>query len=273
MKKAMLNKLMCAVLTAVCVVTTAVPTLADDSVVTAEAATKSVTSAYKYHLNGYNKKGYTVHYSKKSFYKDLNSLPTIKTGKTTITVPAASNGAKSVSAQKSRPRYQSFVKFKVPKTGKYVFTLTNLRGTDDKSVKEMFYYDVWKTSKENGKYYLEAVDHDTVGDYDTLYENNYLEKLQSVLNLYKEEYPEYDYILDADYNDFESYVSWKSTNKIKFTAKLKKGQTYVYLIDNVGSRTCCQPYQKNFGSSEQRCLYNTDYMEAYSFDMNIECRK
>ena len=57
MKKNYLKKLMCAVLTAVCIVTTVVPNIADDSVVTAEAATKSVTSAYKYHLRGFDKKG------------------------------------------------------------------------------------------------------------------------------------------------------------------------------------------------------------------------
>ena len=98
MKKNILKKLMCAVLAAACVATAVVPAMADD-VVTAEAATKSVTSVYKHHLEGYDKKYQSVSFSKNSFYKDLNSLPTIKTGETTIHVPASSN-EKSVSAKK-----------------------------------------------------------------------------------------------------------------------------------------------------------------------------
>ena len=55
MKKNVLKKLMCAVLAAACVATAVVPAMADD-VITVEAATKKVTSAYKYHLEGYDKK-------------------------------------------------------------------------------------------------------------------------------------------------------------------------------------------------------------------------
>ena len=77
MKKNVLKKLMCVVLAAACVATAVVPAMADD-VVTAEAATKKVTSAYKYHIDGYDKKGYPASYSKTSFYKDLNSLPAVK---------------------------------------------------------------------------------------------------------------------------------------------------------------------------------------------------
>lgn len=66
----------------------------------------------------------------------MNALPTVKTGKTTINVPAVTPSVKSVSKKKSDPTYESFVKFKAPKTGKYVVTLTNLRGTDEKSVKQ-----------------------------------------------------------------------------------------------------------------------------------------
>ena len=135
MKKNVLKKLMCAVLAAACVATAVVPAMADD-VVTAEAATKKVTSAYRYHLIGYDKKGYVMDgFSKASFYKDLNSLPTVKTGKTTINVPAVTSSVKSVSKEKGEPRYESFVKFKAPKTGKYVVTINNLQGTDDKSLK------------------------------------------------------------------------------------------------------------------------------------------
>ena len=127
MKKNVLKKLMCAVLATACVVTAVVPAMADD-VVTAEAATKKVTSAYRYHIDGYDKKGSPASYSKASFYKDLNSLPAVKMGKTTINVPAVTSSVKSVSKEKGEPRYESFVKFKAPKTGKYVFTLDNLQG-------------------------------------------------------------------------------------------------------------------------------------------------
>ena len=109
MKKTMLKKLMCAVLTAVCVATAVVPAMADD-VITAEAATKKVTSAYKYHLEGYDKNGYPVSgFSKTSFYKDLNSLPAVKTGKTTINVPAVTSSVKSVSKEKGNPEYESYL--------------------------------------------------------------------------------------------------------------------------------------------------------------------
>ena len=96
MKKNVFKKLMCAVLAAACVATAVVPAMADD-VITAEAATKKVTSVYKYHLEGYDKKGNDLFYSKTSFYNDLNSLPAIKTGKTTINVPAVTASVKSLS--------------------------------------------------------------------------------------------------------------------------------------------------------------------------------
>ena len=154
MKKTMLKKLMCAVLTAVCVATAVVPAMADD-VITAEAATKKVTSAYKYHLEGYDKNGYPVSgFSKTSFYKDLNSLPSVKMGKTTINVPAVTSSVKSVSKEKGEPRYESYVKFKAQKTGKYVFTIDNLQGTDDKSLKCLNIY-ICRIAKNGKKYFLE----------------------------------------------------------------------------------------------------------------------
>ena len=100
MKKNVLKKLICTALTAVCVITSVVPTFAEDVITTTEAATtKSVTSVYKYHLEGYDKKGNDLFYSKKSFYKDLNSLPSIGMGKTTVNVPAVTSKVKSVSAE------------------------------------------------------------------------------------------------------------------------------------------------------------------------------
>lgn len=156
MKKTMLKKLMCAVLTAVCVATAVVPAMADD-VITAEAATKKVTSAYKYHLEGYDKNGYPVSgFSKTSFYKDLNSLPAVKTGKTTINVPAVTSSVKSVSKEKGNPEYESYVKFKAQKTGKYVFTIDNLQGTDDKSLKCLNIY-ICRIAKNGKKYFWKMI--------------------------------------------------------------------------------------------------------------------
>lgn len=274
MKKNYLKKLMCAVLTAVCIVTTVVPNIADDSVVTAEAATKSVTSAYKYHLRGFDKKGYAITFSKNSFYKDLNSLPVIKTGKTTINVPAVTSSVKSVSKKKNYSIYMSFVKFKAPKTGKYVFTCTNLQCTDNKSVKELN-CNICRIAKNGKKYFLEDdLYPDTVGNYGDLYENNYLARLRTILDNYKEEHPEYADVIEETYEDQKDFVNKYPVAKDKFTTKLKKGQTYVFVIDNSGKKTTCAPYNTSFYDGSMSCLYNsTDYKAAYSFDLDIQFKK
>ena len=274
MKKNVLKKLMCAVLAAACVATAVVPAMADD-VVTAEAATKKVTSAYKYHLEGYDKNGYPVSgFSKTSFYKDLNSLPSVKTGKTTINVPAVTSSVKSVSKEKGNPEYESYVKFKAPKTGKYVFTIDNLQGTDDKSLKCMLSGDLCQIFKTGKKYYLDGVeDSDTVGKYDTLYENNYLARLRTILDNYKAEHPEYTDVIEETYEYKTDSVNKYPVDKIKFTTRLKKGQTYVFVIDNRGMQKAVPPYFTTHGSDEQSCLWGGNYLKAYSFDMNIEYRK
>lgn len=273
MKKNVLKKLMCAVLAAACVATAVVPAMADD-VVTAEAATRKVTSAYKYHIDGYDKKGHPIDgFSKTSFYKDLNSLPSVKMGKTTINVPAVTSSVKSVSKEKGEPRYESFVKFKAPKTGKYVFTLDNLQGTDDKSLKCLNIY-IYRIAKNGKKYFLENdLYPDTVGNYGDLYENNYLARLRTILDNYKAEHPEYADVIEYDYNDYTDFVNKRPVDKDKFTTRLKKGHTYVFIIDNSLGKTTCKPYFTTHGSDEQSCLYNTNYLAAYSFDMNIEFRK
>lgn len=273
MKKNVFKKMMCAVLAAACVATAVVPAMADD-VVTAEAATKKVTSAYRYHLEGYDKKGYAITFSKNSFYKDLNSLPVIKTGKTTINVPAVTSSVKSVSKKKNYSIYMSFVKFKAPKTGKYVFTCTNLQCTDNKSVKELN-CNICRIEKIGKKYSLEDdLYPDTVGDYEMLYENNFLEKLRVILDNYAMEHPDYEDILNDDYNNQVSFVNKFTTTKMKFTTKLKKGQTYVFVIDNSGKKTTCAPYNTSFYDGSMSCLYNsTDYKAAYSFDLDIQFKK
>ena len=273
MKKNVLKKLMCAVLATACVATAVVPAMADD-VVTAEAATKKVTSAYRYHLEGCDKNGYPVNgFSKAAFYKDLNSLPTVKTGKTTVNVPAVTSSVKSVSKEKDNPCYESFVKFKAPKTGKYVVTINNLQGTDDKSLRCMMYYGFYQATKMGKKYRIDIIGPDTVGKYDTLYENNYLAKFRTIFDNYKAEHPEYADVIEETYNDESDYVNKRPVNKIKFTTKLKKGRTYVFVIDNRGMAEPCKPYLDEFGSDHQSCLSGGNYLKAYSFDMNIEYRK
>ena len=272
MKKNVLKKLMCAVLATACVATAVVPAMADD-VITAEAATKKVTSVHKYHLEGYDKKGNDLFYSKTSFYNDLNSLPAIKTGKTTINVPAVTASVKSLSKEKDNPCYRSFLKFKAPKTGKYVITCTNLQGTDTQSVKilQNIYFD--KVIKNGKKYGTESISVYTIGDYDTLYENNYLARLRTILNNYKAEHPEYADVIEETYIDYTDYVNKYPVNKIKFTTKLKKGRTYVFSVDNIGMQKAVPPYFTTHGSDEQSCLWGGNYLKAYSFDMNIEYKK
>ena len=274
MKKNVLKKLMCAVLAAACVATAVVPAMADD-VVIAEAATKKVTSAYKYHIDGYDKKGYPIDgFSKTSFYKDLNSLPAVKTGKTTINVPAVTSSVKSVSKEKGNPEYESYVKFKAQKTGKYVVTFDNLQGTDDKSLKCLS-CSLCEIAKTGKKYTLSGFkpDCDTVGKYDMLYENNYLARLRTILDDYKAEHPEYADVIEETYEYKTDFVSKHPVNKDKFTTKLKKGQTYVFVIDNRGMQKAVPPYFTTHGSDEQSCLWGGNYLKAYSFDMNIEYRK
>lgn len=274
MKKNMFKKLICTALTAVCVITSVVPTFAEDVITTTEAATtKSVTSAYKYHLESYDKKGNLIGFSKSAMYKDLNSLPTIGMGKTTINVPAVTSDVKSLTKKKDYEMYESFVKFKAPKTGTYIFTLTNLQGTDDKAVRAMSHFCFDKAVKHGKKYYMEDLDCYAVGEYDLLRENNYMEKLRTMIDAYEEEYPDYVRYLEKDYSDKEYIDTHFPTNKIMFTMKMKKGQTYVYVIDNSGMTTLGKPYKNDFYHLDWRsCLYGGNYTAAYSFDMEIKLK-
>lgn len=270
----MFKKLICTALTAVCVITSVVPTFAEDTVTTTEAATtKSVTSAYKYHLEGFDKKGNQVNYSKTSFYKDLNSLSTIGMGKTTINVPAVTSKVKSLTKEKDNEIYRSFLKFKAPKTGTYVYTCTNLQGTDDKAVRAMMnvYFDA--VIKDGKKYRAESPDCYAVGKYDRLNENGYMEKLRAMIDTYEEEYPDYVRYLEKDYWDREQNFSQRPTDMIKYTVKLKKGQTYIFAIDNSGMTTLGKPYKNDFYHLDWRsCLYGGNYTAAYSFDMEISLK-
>lgn len=274
MKKNMFKKLICTALTAVCVITSVVPTFAEDVITTTEAATtKSVTSVYKYHLESYDKKGYMARFSKKAVFKDLNSLPSIGMGKTTVNVPAVTSNVKSVTKEKGKKLYLSFLKFKAPKTGTYVCTLTNLQGTDDNAVRAMTIFGFDKATKDGNKYYMEDLNRYPIGKYDFLWENNYLEKLRTMVDAYEEEYPDYVRYLEKDIWDEKTFMDSRPTDKIKFTVKLKKGQTYVYVIDNSGMTTLGEPRRNDYYNlNSYSCLYGGQYTAAYSFDMEIKLK-
>lgn len=274
MKKNMFKKLICTALTAVCVITSVVPTFAEDVITTTEAATtKSVTSVYKYHLEGFDKKGKDLFYSKTSFYKDLNSLPSIGMGKTTVNVPAVTSKVKSLTKEKDNRIYRSFLKFKAPKTGTYVYTCTNLQGTDDNALRAMMnvYFD--KIIKNGKKYGTESPDCYPVGEYDSLWENGYMEKLYTMREAYATEHPDYVHYLEKDVWDEKQYVENHPTNQIKYTVKLKKGQTYIFAIDNSGMTTFGEPRRNDYYNlNSYSCLYGGNYTAAYSFDMEIKLK-
>ena len=106
-----------------------------------------------------------------------------------------------------------------------------------------------------------------------LYENNYLARLRTILDNYKAEHPEYTDVIEETYEYQRDFVNTIPTTKIKFTTKLKKGQTYVFVIDNRGMQKAVPPYFTTHGSDEQSCLWGGNYLKAYSFDMNIEYKK
>lgn len=274
MKKNMFKKLICTALTAVCVITSVVPTFAEDVITTTEAATtKSVTSVYKYHLESYDKKGYMARFSKKAVFKDLNSLPSIGMGKTTVNVPAVTSNVKSVTKENGKKLYLSFLKFKAPKTGTYVCTLTNLQGTDDNAVRAMTIFGFDKATKDGNKYYMEDLNRYPVGEYDLLWENGYMEKLRAMREAYETEHPDYAHYLEKDVWDKQNIADNFPTDKIQFTIRLKKGQTYVYVIDNSGMTTLGEPRRNDYYNlNSYSCLYGGQYTAAYSFDMEISLK-
>ena len=89
----------------------------------------------------------------------------------------------------------------------------------------------------------------------------------------KAEHPEYADVIEETYEYKTDFVNKYPIDKDKFTTKLKKGQTYVFVIDNRGMQKAVPPYFTTHGSDEQSCLCGGNYLKAYSFDMNIEYRK
>lgn len=76
-------------------------------------------------------------------------------------------------------------------------------------------------------------DSDTIGKYDTLYENNYLARLRTILDNYKTEHPEYADVIEETYSDETDFVNHRPVNKIKFTTRLKKVRL-MYFLSTIG---------------------------------------
>ena len=58
-----------------------------------------------------------------------------------------------------------------------------------------------------------------------------------MIDAYEEEHPDYVSYLEKDIWDEKTYMDSRPTDKNKFTVKLKKGQTYIFAIDNSGMTT------------------------------------
>ena len=112
---------MCAVLCMYC---------SESGVLTASAASRSVTAVRKYNvLDGNSKTA-----------KELKSVPTLKVGKTTVKVKPVGKTTKKYKGHDliswngivgdAQYKYYSFVKFTAPQTGYYHFNFTNLQMSD-----------------------------------------------------------------------------------------------------------------------------------------------
>lgn len=276
MKKNVFKKVLCAAMAAMCIVTATAPVSAE----TTEAATKSVTSVYKYHLTKIDKKRNDVLFSKTAYYKDFNSLPAVTTGKTTVHVPEVTSDVKSTSDVKDEPTYESFIRFKAPKTGTYVCTLTNLEGMDQNELRVMLHNLAFCQTKKVGKKYTldYDIELDTIGDCENLWENNYLEKLRTMMDNYKQNWTDesvdIDSILRKDYYNEEEVMGLYSSNKIQFKTKLKKGKTYVIAIGASGKTRLGNPYHDSaYDLDSMSCLRGGNYKAAYSFDVDIQFKK
>lgn len=109
----------------------------ESGVLTASAASRSVTAVRKYYIGNVETKA----------YKEVKSLSTVKTGKTTIKVTSIGEKTKKNDglaidyrnglSGDSHYKYFSYVKYKIPKTGIYYFTFNNLKSTDKNAVYSM----------------------------------------------------------------------------------------------------------------------------------------
>ena len=102
----------------------------ESGVLTASAASRSVTAVRKYNVLSGNSKA----------TKELKSVPTLKVGKTTVKVKGVGKNTKKYKGfdipywngivGDAQYKYYSFVKFTAPQTGYYHFNFTNLKMSD-----------------------------------------------------------------------------------------------------------------------------------------------
>ena len=120
----------------------------ESGVLTASAASRSVTAVRKYNVMEGNIKA----------TKELKSVPTLKTGKNTVKVKAVGKTTKKNKGHDltswngivgdAQYDYFSFVKFTAPQTGYYHFNFTNLK-MSDKSKMYSIRPDMWKMKKDD----------------------------------------------------------------------------------------------------------------------------
>ena len=102
----------------------------ESGVLTASAASRSVTAVRKYNVMSGNAKS----------TKELKTVPTVKTGKNKVKVKAIGKNTKKYKGfdipywngivGDAQYKYYSFVKFTAPKSGYYYFTFSNLQMSD-----------------------------------------------------------------------------------------------------------------------------------------------
>lgn len=119
----------------------------ESGVLTASAASRSVTAVRKYNVLDGNSKT----------TKELKAVPTLKVGKTTVKVKAVGKTTKKYKNHDltswngvvgdAQYKYLSFVKFTAPQTGYYYFTFNNLK-MNDKSKMYSIRPSMWKMKKD-----------------------------------------------------------------------------------------------------------------------------
>lgn len=122
----------------------------ESGVLTASAASRSVTAVRKYNVLDDNSKT----------TKELKAVPTLKVGKTTVKVKAVGKTTKKYKGfdvprwngivGDAQYKYYSFVKFTVPKTGYYYFNFSNLK-MNDKNKMYCIMPDIWKLETKDGR--------------------------------------------------------------------------------------------------------------------------
>ena len=120
----------------------------ESGVLTASAASRSVTAVRKYNVMEENIKA----------TKELKAVPALKTGKTTVKVKGVGKTTKKNKGHgmiswngivgDAQYDYFSFVKFTAPQTGYYHFNFTNLK-MSDKSKMYSIRPDMWKMKKDD----------------------------------------------------------------------------------------------------------------------------